>query len=257
MPPVTDPRRKAKEAPRLSTPWFWWFVALSLAACFAVTSWVGIDYLFAFPEKKENHQILEKIGQLPKVPELKGRDAPEGPGLNPIALYSQFTALPEELRTEMNISLKRQCVSGFRAADLMYYVEGDFQILKIRDLNKEDFVTEGFAVLAQATIRPDEFRPSVRYPVLLEYILPAAKLKQKAFYPKDAVISLQKVPAFCAVIHTSTIELDAEPFVVVTALPLTAGVQKTPDGQNIRSRLPETFEIAGQFPLFDYSELDL
>ena len=254
MPAPRDPRRRKKETPKLRTPWFWWCVTIALAICFAVSSWIGVDYLFAFPEREKNFTLLQKIGRLPEIPDLKGPDAPEGLGLRPIPIYSQFSVLPDELKDEMNKVLRRQFISGFIKSELTYYVEGEYKVLRIRDLTPEDFVTEGFAILCQATIRPDEFRPAVRYPVYLEYILPSAKPTQKTFYPKGSVLTLQKVPAFCSIAHVARFLSDGEPVVVISAIPITAGTQKTPDGQNIRTRLPGQFNIAGTFPLFDYSE---
>ncbi len=227
-------------------------MAIGLAACFAAFTWSASRAVFLYPEKEENYEILRKLNRLPHSPHYKPSEAPRGVSLGPIALYSQFLSIDSDARTQLNTLLKRQLTSGFETQDLIYYVEGDYQILEIRDLTEDDLVTEGLLIKAQASIRPDEARSASLFPLILEYILPNAKSNQKILYSKGDTISLKKVPSYCAVIHTHEHVMNDDSIAVITAIPIVKGLQSTPDKQKISVSLTETYNVSAELPMLDY-----
>ena len=152
--------------------YFWWLLANALALCFAVISWAVCLHVFGHPEIPRNYEILRKLGRLPHLKRYTALDAPNGKLLDPKGIYSQFSPLTGEPLARFNAQLVRNYLTNFSRPQAITYIEGDYQVNKVRALGRSDFLSGGFVIRGRALVKPDDFTKPAPYPVLIEYVFP-------------------------------------------------------------------------------------
>lgn len=261
MPHQSDPA-----APRRLSV-FWWTLINILAIAFAVLSWTGCYFLFNFPERSWNYSVLQKFGRLPEISFFEKEDLPKAIALTPRRLYgliyerNQSAGLPKLMEAEtlatLNVQLKRNYITNFQEAKNVNYVGGTWRILSVRKLTQEDFVSDGFAVLAQALVIPEEQENSTRpqmlpFPVELEIILPTApgqSIPDDAEVVADNSFNLTKGNHALVILHLSRSGARDEPITRVTAIPLIEADFPLGKSSQIPLTIPTTINPRGRFPL--------
>lgn len=167
MPKFTDdsaPRRPA---------WFWWFLANVLALCFAVASWLVCLDVFGRPEVPRHYGALRMIGRMPELRRFAPGDAPAGGALDARGLHAKFAALTDAEARMLRARWLRDFIMNFRDPLGTVYIEGEFDIERIRPLTGDDFMPSGILVGARALVKPDEFSSAAPYPVTMDLFLPS------------------------------------------------------------------------------------
>lgn len=136
--PEAVPANKRKNNPLDDEPprrpaYFWWFLANTLALCFAIFSWAICLNIFGNPENPRNYAILKKLGRLPELKRYTVLDVPNGNALSPAELYGKYFALGESERERLNSLLMRNYMRNFDKDLLLTYVEGDFQVVEVKN----------------------------------------------------------------------------------------------------------------------------
>ena len=200
--------------------YFWWFLANTLALCFAIFSWAICLHLFGNPEIPRNYAILKKLGRLPELKRYTVLDVPNGNALSPSELYGKFFGLTEEKRTRLNALLIRNYMRNFERTLLLTYVEGDYQVIETKALTSKDFLHPGFAIRAQAMVKPDDFTDPVPFPIVIEYIFPSSDPKAASRFNPGDTLEVNKNPNCAAVINVSKVIVDDEPALQLTVIPI-------------------------------------
>ena len=242
--------RKVEEAPPRRPAYFWWLLANALALCFAVVSWTVCLHVFGNPEIPRNYEILRKLGRLPELKRYSALDAPNGNLLDPKGLYSWFFALNQDQITRLNSQLVRNYLTNFTRPLALTYIEGDYQVERVRELGTADFIPSGFVIRARAMVKPDDFTKPAPYPVVIEYVFPTLKTAAAAeFHPGD-ILTVKKSPNCAAIVHVSKVTEADEPLVCLTVIPIAYGPYRIGDQVSFGIEPPVEVRPAAGFPLF-------
>ena len=253
--------------------YFWWTLINALALAFAVISWVGCYFIFNFPEKPWNYALLQKLGRIPAITFMEGSDLPKATTLLPKQLYGMIYQRrtegnlhpklldPTTLQT-LNLQLKRNYITNFKKPMNLNYVRGTWRILSVRELNDDDFVTQGFAVLAQALAIPTEQENSTNpellpFPVELEIILPTAagtKIPADTEISEDNTFEIDRARNGLIIINIARAGTADEPVTRLTTIPLLDKPFTLAEDARIELSPPEKLNPKGSFPLFNDQE---
>lgn len=244
------PRVVEEPAPRRPA-YFWWLLANALALCFAVVSWTVCLHVFGNPEMPRNYEILRKIGRLPELNRYTVLDVPNGNLLDPKGLYSRFFGLTGEQLARFNSRLMRNYLTNFDRPLALTYIEGDYQVEKVRELGASDFITSGFAIRARALVKPDDFTKPAPYPVIIDYIFPTTETAAAREFRPDDILSVRKSPNCAAIIHISHVSDDDDALVCLTVVPIAYGKYRVGDEITFGIEPPTEVRPAASFPLFD------
>lgn len=242
--------RIVEEPPPRRPAYFWWLLANALALCFAVISWAVCLHVFGNPEIPRNYQILGKLGRLPVLKRYTVLDVPNGNALAPKELYKRYFGYTEEQRVRVNSLLMRNYLTNFDRPLLLTYVEGDYQVEKVRKLDSKDFLDPGIVIRAQALVKPDDFTKPMPYPVLIEYVFPTSQTNAAASFKPGDILGVKKSPNCAAVVHVSRIINDDEPALLLTVIPIAYGSYQLGDTGSFQIEPPAVLRPARGFPVF-------
>lgn len=186
MPKFTDdsaPRRPA---------WFWWFLANVLALCFAMASWLVCLDVFGRPEVPRHYEALRMIGRIPELRRFAPGDAPAGGALDARGLHAKFAALTDEETRMLRARWLRDLIMNFRDPLGTVYIEGYFDIERIRPLTGDDFISSGILIGARAMVKPDEFSSAAPYPVTMDLFLPSEDPRISSLFASGDKLVLAK-----------------------------------------------------------------
>ncbi|MES2441125.1 MAG: hypothetical protein V4584_18830 [Verrucomicrobiota bacterium] len=242
--------RNVEEPPPSRPAYFWWLLANGLALCFAVVSWFVCLHVFGNPEIPRNYEILGKLGRLPVLKKYPVTEVPNGNALAPKELYRRYFGYTEDERIRANSLLMRNYLTNFDRPLLLTYVEGDYQIEKVREMSSKDFFDPGIAIRAQALVKPDDFTKPMPYPVFIEYIFPTAQSKAAASFKPGEILSVKKSPNCAAVVHVAKIIRDDEPALLLTVIPIAYVTYQTGDSNPFQIEPPLKLRPSAGFPVF-------
>jgi hypothetical protein len=243
------PRLVEDPAPVRPT-YFWWLLANALALCFAILSWAVCLNVFSNPEIPRNYEILRKLGRLPHLKHYSAPDVPNGNLLGPKALYSQFFPLAADPLTRLNSQLMKNYLTNFSRPQTLTYIEGDYQVEKIRELGSADFLPNGFAIRARAMVKPDDFTNPSAYPVLIDYVFPTRDTAAVRSFRSGAMLQVKKSLHSAAVVHAAKVMEGDDPVVCLTVIPIAYGPYSIGDAAPFLLEPPAEVRTVSGFPVF-------
>lgn len=231
-------------------PLYWWFLANILALAFAITSWVVCLDLFRDPTNPQSYDLMLKVGRISPLEAFQREDLPEERSVsNPLELEARYQSYGKSELETLNQELKRAYLTNFRQAPYLTYVTGNYKILEVRNLTKEDFLYPGVAVRTQALVIRDQVTDPIPYPVFLECIFPTPDPVEDAFQEGN-VIMLEKRQNYAALIHVGTTEFDERSALFLSVVPLHATKFTSPSEKSFTIRPPEKANVAAGLPVF-------
>lgn len=239
---------------RSKPPLFWWFLANTLALCLALLSWIFFLSVFRNPDNPRNYKLLEWMGRLEPIAAFTALNPPSGDALNPTTLYKKYYNLTDGDRELLNKELIKNYITNFDDPSLNTYIQGEYRILQVRALTKDDIFQNGIAIQAQAIVKPDDFHPATPYLVLIEFILPNAP--DSALDPhtitQGDLLQINKNPYHASVLYVDRIDRDGdEPLISLSVVPLVYETPfSTPSGVKLNIAPPEHLNLEGAFPVF-------
>ncbi len=229
--------------------YFWWLLANAVALCFAVISWAICLHVFGHPEIPRNYELLGKLGRLPGLKHYTVLDVPNGNGLLPKELYQKYFGYTEEQRIRANSLLMRNYLTNFDRPLLLTYVEGEYQIGKVRKLGPKDFLDPGIVIRAQAMVKPDDFTKAMPYPVFIEYVFPTNQAVAASLFKAGDILAVKKSPNCAAVMHIAKIIHEDEPALLLTVIPIAYGSYQLGDSGSFQIEPPTKLRPAAGFPV--------
>lgn len=230
---------------------FWWTLAHLLAAAFAVISWTTCLYIFRFPERASNYQILRKLKRLTPITEFTPADSPEGDPADPKAAFKKFFPLDAGELDALNTRLKRNYITNFKEPGFLTYVEGDFRITDVEALTSADLFHPGLALRAQAVVELDERDGTADYPVVIELLLPTAEEPPGDLFRTGEVLSLARATHRAAVLAVTKLGSREEPLICLTAVPLAYEHLRDIDKQTLPLAPPDPLNVTATFPAME------
>ncbi|MFT3992559.1 MAG: hypothetical protein QM680_14275 [Luteolibacter sp.] len=246
--------RNLDEAPPSKPAYFWWLLANALALCFAIISWAVCLDVFGHPEQARNYKILSLLKRIPEPKRYTILEVPNGNSFSPKDLYARFFGHSDQQLDELNALLMRNYLTNFDNTALLTYVEGSYQVIATRKLGENDLIQQGFALKAQAMVKPDDFTKPLPYPVMLEYLLPTAEPKAMEDLKEKDLIDLKKSPQCAAVIRVSRILHDNDPVLCMTVVPIAYGPYHLGEARVFPVEPPPKLNLDADFPLFPVSK---
>jgi hypothetical protein len=242
--------RIVEEPPPRRPAYFWWLLANALALCFAVISWAVCLHVFGNPEIPRNYEILGRLGRQPVLKRYTVLDVPNGSALAPKELYKRYFGYTEEQRVRVNSLLMRNYLTNFDRPLLLTYIEGDYQVEKVRKLDSRDFLDPGMVIRAQALVKPDDFTKPMPYPVLIEYVFPTSQTNAAASFKPGDILGVKKSPNCAAVVHVARIINEDEPALLLTVIPIAYGSYQLGDTGSFQIEPPGVLRPTQGFPVF-------
>ena len=230
--------------------YFWWLLANILAFCFAIISWAVCLHVFGNPEIPRNYEILRKLGRLPQLKRFSVLDVPNGNLLDPKGLYSKFFALTGDPLTRVNSQLMKNYLTNFSRPQTLTFIEGDYQVEKVRVLGQTDFLTSGFAIRARAQVKPDDFTKPAPYPVLIEYVFPTKDSSAAGDFRPGDILAVKKSPNCAAIVHATKVLEGDEQLVCLTVIPIAYGSYRVGDTITFNIEPPTEVRPASGLPVF-------
>jgi hypothetical protein len=203
--------------------YFWGLMANTLALCFAIISWQVCLHVFGHPEISRNYEILGKLGRSPVLKRYTVLDVPNGSALAPKELYKRYFGYTEEQRVRANSLLMRNYLTNFDRPLLLNYIEGDYQIGKIRKLSQKDFFDPGIVIRAQAEVASS--------------------------FKSGDILSVKKSPNCAAVVHVSKINHEDELALLLTVIPIAYGSYQIGGSESFKIEPPLKLRPAAGFPI--------
>lgn len=243
--------RVVEDPPPSRPAYFWWLLANALALCFAIISWAVCLHVFENPEIPRNYEILGKLGRLPVLKRYTVLDVPNGNAWTPKELYSRYFGLTEEERVRANSLLMRNYLTNFDRPLLLTYIEGDYQVEKVRKLGPGDFLDPGIVIRAQALVKPDDFTKPMPYPVFIEYLFPTEQSDAADLFKVGDILGVKKSPNCAAVVHVSRIINEDEPALLLTVIPIAYGPYLLGDIGSFQIEPPAKLRPDKGFPIFE------
>jgi hypothetical protein len=243
------PRKVEEPAPRRPA-YFWWLLANLLALCFAVVSWMACLHVFGNPEIPRNYELLRKLGRLPELKRHTVLDVPNGNLLDPRGLYRKFFGLTDEQFRLLNSQLVRNYLTDFEQPLALTYIEGDYQVERVRELGASDFLPSGFAIRARALVKPDDFTAAAPYPVVIEYLYPTLETAAASQFREGDILTIKKSPNCAAIVHAGKILEGDDHVVCLTVIPIAYGPYRVGDNATFTIDPPAEIRPGAQFPVF-------
>lgn len=239
------------EEPKPRRPaYFWWLLINAVALCLAVISWFVCLDIFKHIEVPRNYELLRKLHRLPTLQAYAAADVPSGNGLGPKELYHKFFGSSAKDQERFNGLLLRNYLTNFQRPALLTYIEGDYQVTRVRVLGAADFFNPGFVIRAQALVKPDEFTVAAPYPVHIEYMLPTADVAAAAYFKSGDVLGVRKSPNYAAVVHVGKLSLDGESALLLTVIPIVYGAYQIGSVHSFDTKPPVLLRLGATFPMF-------
>lgn len=249
-------REAVKEFIRSRPSIFWWTLLNALAAAFAVASWSICLYLFKFPERPTNYDVLRKLQRLTPVVAFDPLEAEDGTSAEPQDLLKRFYSLPDDQLAAYNRHFKRNYLTNFAKPEVVNYVEGSYRVTGARLLTPQDLFHPGLVVRAQATVLTDELTEPSPYPVIIELLLPTAEDPAPDLFPAGHVFTFSKVDHRAYILHAARIGSPNEPTACLTVVPLAYPNYLAPDGAPLALAPPDPLNMAATFPVMEQDRVE-
>ncbi len=207
-------------------------------------------HVFKNPEIPRNYSILQKLGRLPELKRYTVLDVPNGNALSPGELLGKYSGLSNDERDRLNSLLLRNYMRNFEKTLLLVYVEGDYQVAETKTLEKGDFLYPGFAIRAQAMVKPDDFTEAVGFPLVIEYLFPTGNKGAVSRFNTGDVLEVSKNPNCAAVVNVSQIVLEDEPALQLTVIPIAYGPYRVGDSEKFSIEPPTELNPAAGLPIW-------
>ena len=234
--------------PRKRPPFFWWFLANTLAIAFALSAWIVCLNLFRDPTNPISYQWMMKVGRLDPPARFSPSEAPEPSSVSdPRELEVRFAALGRDELDSLNRELRRAYLTNFEKAPLLTYLTGEFRVTEARALSENDFLSPGIVVKAQALVRPDAVADPLPYPVFIECLFPSTDASPDSF-PPDQSFTLERLPHCAALLNVGRTDHQEREVILASVVPLSAIEFTPPAGPAFRIAPPERANPEATFP---------
>ena len=243
------PAEDIKEFIRKRPPFFWWTLANLLAAAFAVISWTTCLYIFNYPEKPANYEILRSLKRLAPVTAFTPADAPDGDPADPKIAFRKFFSLDDSRLESLNLAQKRDYLTNYEESTLLTYIEGDFIVSDVEQLTADHIFHPGLAIRAQATVETGERDEEALYPVVIELLLPTAESPTETFFKKGDSLTLSRATHRAAVLAVTKLGTQEKPLVCLTVVPLSSDNYRAPDATPLPLSPPDPLNLEATFPV--------
>lgn len=141
-----------------------WIAVIAVLIGLNFASWSFCMWVFGQPEHPFNYRILTKLNRLAPIHGFTPVSAPRGTFQSPKDLYAwAFPFSASDLQAYNGI-LKRRYIRNFEDRADTPFLTGEFTVLSVRPMAKNDVFSSGYVILGRSTSFPD---------AIVDYALPS------------------------------------------------------------------------------------
>ena len=231
--------------------YYWWILANALMACVAVISWTLSLHVFGHPEIPQNYHAIQSLDLASPAPAFKLQEAPNGQAADARDLYRRYAELSPAATDQLNRSLLRNYLTGLKNPELIQYIEGQFEITHIRELNADDLFHPGVVVRARAMIKPTEFDKPTPWPVTIDYLFPTPNSNVHNWFHRGDRLEVAKAPNCALLLNVTRTSFDDAPMLQITVAPIALGEYQINPKRRFQIVQPTNLNPAARMPLFE------
>jgi hypothetical protein len=229
---------------------FWWAIVNTLLLGGAIASWFFSIYLFSYPERAFNYNLLSRLNKVDPLTRWQVSSVPSGKPFQPRAAFQEFERLSDEQLATKSALMKRSYITNYKSLEERpMYLSGKFKIYQVRPLDASDVFQNGLVVRAQAIENVDGV--DTEFPnTLVEFIFPTDGPAQAAFNVNDVLaIDLAKPKrSYASILNVERLPGKKLLFTVVPLLYGTYDLNKE-EGVQLTLAPPKSLNMAGNWPL--------
>lgn len=204
-----------------------WGAAIAVLIGLNFASWSFCMWVFGQPEHPMNYSLLTKLEKLEPIHGFTPVAAPRGKFYSAKDLYAEVYPLGPSGLGAYNGIRKRSYIQNYVEAEDITYISGEFRVLSVQRLQKDDIFPMGLAVRAVSTSFPD---------LVLDLVLPTSEPPGELDLQKGAIIEVGESTFCAAVLH---VHRPDDVLMVVTATPLVTRRSPVNVGEPFRPRSHE------------------
>jgi hypothetical protein len=131
---------------------FLWTILILLLIGAAFACWLGSFYVFGHPEEARSYAILKKLKKIENPRRFDVTAAPQGEFLTAQKVFERYSTLTRLELQEENAELLRIYIKNYtETKKLVPYLRGNFTVMEVNELTKNDLLPTGTVALMQAS----------------------------------------------------------------------------------------------------------
>lgn len=217
----------------------WWTISLTLLMALCVFSWFFSIYVFTYPERPFNYNLLTNLDKIEPLKKFVAtKDLPSGEFLAPKDCYNRYFSLSDHLTRHQNQLFKQNYILNYKDKERPpVYLKGKFEVAQVRRLAASDVFQKGLVLRCKSLELPN---------LILELVMPTAKAPAAVFEVGQEV-ALDSTETFASVIHMEKLGVNN---LSVTAVSLVYHQWRVNDGAAmVMESPPERLNLSGNWPI--------
>lgn len=206
--PFSRQSRERDEGRYVSGNLILWIAVIAVLIGLNFASWSFCMWVFGQPEHPMNYRLLTRLERLEPIHGFTSVTAPRGKFFSAKDFYAQVYPLSRTELRAYNGILKRHYLKNYLEQDNIAFLSGEFSVVSVRKLSKEDAFPSGYAVRARSTIFPDAY---------VDLVLPSPQPPASFPLAKGQVIQIEESSTCAAILH---IDRSDDATMIFTAVPL-------------------------------------
>ncbi len=208
-----------------------WLAVIAVLVGLNFASWSFCMWVFGQPEHPMNYRLLTRLDRLAPIHGFTAVTAPRGKFRSAKDLYAQvYPFSPTELRAYNGI-LKRHYLRNYLERDDVTFLSGEFTVVSVRAMGKDDVYPAGYAIRGRSTTFPDAF---------VDLALPAETTPETFAIGLGETIKIEESSTCAAVLHIERLE---DSTMVITAVPLVERVYEFGEEASVPVKIPPQIRI--------------
>ena len=185
-----------------------WIAVIAVLIGLNFASWSFCMWVFGQPEHPMNYRLLTRLEKLDPIKGFKPVSAPRGKFFSAKDLYAQVYPFSKTELRAYNGILKRYYLKNYLERSDVTFISGEFSVLSVQRLEKDDVFSSGLVIRARSTSFPD---------AILDLALPSDFPPESFELKAGQVIKVGESTTCAAVLNIDRLQ---DSTMVFTAVPL-------------------------------------
>ncbi len=208
-----------------------WIAVVAVLIGLNFASWSFCMWVFGQPEHPMNYRLLTRLEKLDPIHGFKAVTAPRGKFFSAKDLYAQVYPFSNSELRAYNGILKRYYIRNFVESDDITFLSGEFSVLSVQRMGKDDVFQSGLVIRGRSTTFPD---------AIIDLAIPSKDVPAELGLAPGQIIKVEESTTCAAVLN---IERLKDSTMIFTAVPLVERAYEFAGSAAITLMTPETIQI--------------
>ena len=208
-----------------------WIAVVAVLIGLNFASWSFCMWVFGQPEHPMNYRLLTRLEKLDPIHGFKAVTAPRGKFFSAKDLYAQVYPFSNSELRAYNGILKRYYIRNFVESDDITFLSGEFSVLSVQRMGKDDVFQSGIVIRGRSTTFPD---------AIIDLAIPSKDVPAELELAPGQIIKVEESTTCAAVLN---IERLKDSTIIFTAVPLVERAYEFAGSAAITLMTPETIQI--------------